>query len=122
MKKIFLIIVVSFTFFNFSSCEETLIVGDICDITTEICYYAESICGMFPKNVETLDSPDEIKYSIHKAKNSLMELHTDLRTLNKSLTEENRDQYIEELHIVREDLKNLYERLKKSSKKLDKVE
>lgn len=122
MKKIFLIIAISFTFFNFSSCEETLIVGDICDITTEICYYAQSICGIFPKNVEALDSPEEIKYSIHNAKNSLMKLHTELRTLNKSLTSENKQEYLEELHLVREQLKALHDRLQKSSIKLDKRE
>lgn len=112
MKKFFLLLFFSFSFFGFSNCGSVPIASDICDLTTEICYYAQSICALFPGKALQKSQSQEIKTRILSAKNNLMNLHTDLNTLQKSLNPETEQYFKEELLRIRDQLKLIYEERK----------
>ena len=66
MKQFFLIVIVSILLFP--SCSETpQIISDVCDITQEICYYANLVC----ENFNQIDCPEDQKADAIKQLNSL---------------------------------------------------
>lgn len=88
------------------------IVEDVCEITQDICYYANLVCDNFePSKIESLEDD--------KLKSELIDLRTELQFLNVSSTNNQQTTKIfsdEDLKFklieVRDQLKRIYERQK----------
>jgi hypothetical protein len=112
MKKIFLFLV--FSILIFQSCAEIdPVVSNVCDITEEICYYANLVCENFNK-----DATDNLNEE--KTKSELIAIVNDLKyeaefTSNnsnlKSSLQNSELKY--RLLQIRNELKTLYEQQQK---------
>lgn len=107
MKKIFIPFLFFFCFSGFNGCVDDIITDDICQLTTEICYYAQELCGIFSP-VEKVNKPSaEIKKDIYFASENLKALYKNLTELKKTYSPENEQLYKQELTKIRNKLRSL---------------
>lgn len=73
MKKIVLFLLIGFSVISFSGCNGNIvpIVQDVCEITTDICNYANLLCSQFEPEVLNKSEQDEIKAELLKIKETL---------------------------------------------------
>ena len=109
MKKIFLFPILLFTILGFSKCGTIPVADDICQITTEICYYAQEICAFYENQKVVQPSEAKVKFEIHNAVYNLQQLNKSIRTLEKNFTPDTEAIYREELTKIRDDLKSIYD-------------
>lgn len=109
MKTLFL----SLLIFLFSACSQlSPVASDICKITEEICYYANAICELYAGNPGKESDPG-INYQLQKSNYILQNISVDIsRNLLKEGKKKNPNEITPELIEVRNNLKNLYEKLK----------
>lgn len=112
MKTFF--IVALFSLFLFPSCSETpQIISDVCDITQEICYYANLVC----QNFNSIDCPEDQKNATLQKLNSLnfevknISDQSSNKTLTKNFEYQQETKY--RLMQIRDELRDLYLQQKK---------
>ena len=112
MKQFFLIVIVSLLLFP--SCSETpQIISDVCDITQEICFYANLVC----ENFNEIDCPEDQKADAIKQLNSLnfevknISDQSQDKSLAKNFEYQQETKY--RLIQIRNELKEMYEKQKK---------
>ena len=108
MFKNFSFIIFILFFFLTTSCNDIPIAGDICELTTQICYYANKICEMLPQEKQTLLDDDEIKTEIYYTANNIQSLYASLYILSKNYNKETRNIYRTELTKIRDNLHEIY--------------
>jgi hypothetical protein len=114
MKKIFLFPIILFTIFGFSKCGTIPIADDICQITTEICYYAQEICDFYSKQKSIQPTESKVKFEIRNAVYNLRQLNESIKQVQKNYSPDTEQIYREELTKIRDDLKRIFdEHLKK---------
>jgi len=108
LKKFLLLFVISFSFFSCSP-ETNTIIENVCDITQEICYYANLICNNY--NPAT-DAPiiDEKKMSELKLYAAdLKSIYTSTQFPNKASAPLSNKMVNDKLIEIRDQLKRIYE-------------
>jgi len=107
MKKIIFPFLLFFCFCGFDGCGSDVITDDICQLTTEICYYAQELCGIFSPQNKVQKNDDEIKTDIYYASQNLQALYKSLVALRKTYSPETEQVYKEELTKIRNKLRSL---------------
>jgi uncharacterized protein YlxW (UPF0749 family) len=109
MKKIFFLIVILLSL-NFTSCSNIEpIVSDVCDITMEICNYAELLCSTFNPKMFTEKEQQELKQELMKVKDILQSKVSEME--KESMLKKN----------YKNNYTNLINRLKNSVNEIDSV-
>lgn len=110
MHKNFFFLIFFLFSLGFSSCSKIPIKSDICDITTEICYYAQSICEQSAKKTTNVLREDQLKYHLRLAVYNLQSLHSELNVLAKNVNDDNIEDLKSELINIRDELKAVYKK------------
>lgn len=72
MKKLVLFLLIGISLIGFQNCSQVEpIVQDVCEITTEICNYANLLCSQFKPDVLTKSEQDELKKELLNIKQKL---------------------------------------------------
>lgn len=100
-----------FTFLIFQSCAEVEpIVSDVCEITSDICYYAEMVCENFNKTPEESFKESQTKQELISIVNDLKyEAEFTSNNFNKNNSLQSSDVKYRLLQI-RNELRDLYEK------------
>lgn len=108
MKKIFLVLLVSF--FLFPSCQNIdPIISDVCDITEEICYYANLVCENFNSDNLQIKNSDEVKKELQLIASELMTVNVNTSSLSPQQKIISKDKVIYDLIEIRDKLKEIYQ-------------
>ena len=99
--------------FLFSGCSNSsAIVSDICEVTQEICTYANLICDHFGHNPETAVIEEATFKSLKKVDVELQKMFSVHSQTGKVITQTERDQIYYDLIAMRNYLKKIYHDLK----------
>lgn len=72
MKKIVLFLLIGISLIGFQNCSQVEpIVQDVCEITTEICNYANLLCSQFKPDILTKQEQETLKQELLKIKKQL---------------------------------------------------
>lgn len=115
MKKL-IFLLFPLLFLNFTCDDIPPVVGTICDITKEICYYSEQICSLMPQESISLNSNDNLRQELNSYRNLLQVQHSMLKSEKVFLNDESYESFKRELWKIRNDLKAQLEELKCNSR------
>ena len=95
--------------FPLTSCSETpLIVDEICDITQEICYYANLVCDNFNPPNSSFEKSNEIKPDLKQISFDIKNVLDKTNLMSSDMKIISRESVKAELIQIRNQLKNLY--------------
>lgn len=107
MKKIFLVLLVSF--FLFPSCQNIdPILSDVCEITEEICYYANLVCENFNSDNMQIKNSDEVKKELQLIAQELKTVNVNTSSLSPQQKIISKDKVLYDLIEIRDRLKEIY--------------
>lgn len=84
------------------------IVEEICEITTEICYYADAICNNIPPSVVNSEQAQLFINQLSNRSQELFRINQVALESGGAFSEKEREQLIFDLIRIRDNLKNLY--------------
>lgn len=108
MKNFLIIFIVSL--FIFPSCQNiNPILSDVCEITEEICYYANLVCENFNSDNLQIKNSDEVKKELQLIAQELKTVNVNTSTLSPQQKIISKDKVLYDLIEVRDRLKEIYQ-------------
>lgn len=104
------IVIFLFSLFLFPSCQNIdPIVSDVCEITEEICYYANLVCQNFNPDNTQIKNSDELKKELQLIAQELKVVGVNTSSLSPHQKIISQDKVIYDLIEIRDRLKSIYE-------------
>lgn len=110
--KYFFILLISFSFLNFDCNEITPVLDDICDITAEICLYANEICSLTNGKEITSQIDVNLLAEISNNKTDIKRLYEIINSKEIVLSSDELSDLKQKLHLIRTSLKEKLSELK----------
>jgi hypothetical protein len=107
--KIFISLFLILIFFLPACSNVNPIVSDVCEITEEICYYANLVCENFNPDHSQVDNSKEIKSELLELSNKLKVINVNTSSLSPFQKILAKDSIIYDLINIRDELKKIYE-------------
>lgn len=108
MKKFFILFVISFTLFSCTP-ETNVVISDVCEITQEICYYANLICDSYIPDVDASIISSKKINELKNYANDLKYIYADQKIFPKAQATLSDQQKKYKLIEIRDQLKRIYE-------------
>jgi len=115
MKKIVFFILIGFSLITFNKCTPVNpIIADVCEITLDICKYAEILCDTFDPKTLTKSELDQLKKELMEIKNTLENKANEMK-IRADLKKNEKDKYFYLVDRMKSLTKEIDEALKRNS-------